>query len=186
MLKWVLLESPLALGILSSLVLFTLLVYRAQTGNQRPALVGIVVMGILFAIQMAITTNREQVRLILDGVVGDVLKGVTTNLRASLSDSFEINGLDADEFCDLVDQRYKIVRPIYVREVALEVDDSQEGVLKARVSYWHDVRLVKQGMNATTNSHWLLELIESDSGWKINRITPDGPFHGWSEVWGFR
>lgn len=180
------LESPLALGVLSSLVLFGLLVYRAQTGNGRPVLVGLGVLVLLFAIQAAVTTNREAVRAVLDGVVDDVLKGETNNLRASLSADFEINGRDATAFCDLVDQRYDVVRPIYVREMALEVDDLQEGVLRARVTYWVDVRLAREGTNRATTSSWILEFIETETGWKISDITPDGPFHNWDGVWGYR
>lgn len=187
LIKWVLLESVWALGVLSLLALFGLMVYRAQTGNGRPVLVGLAVMVILFAVQAAVTTDRERVRQILDGVRRDVLNAETTNLRQSLSHDFSVAGLDANAFCDLVDGRFNVVRPIYVREIALEVNEAREGRLEARVTYWADVRLASEGVTQSTTSSWKLTFVETEAGWKIQYIEPDGPtFHGWGEVWGFR
>lgn len=186
MLNWILFESQLALGVLSVLTLFGLLVHRANTGNSRPVLVGLALIVILFAIQSVVTTDREQVRDVLSGVVRDVMRAETTNLRNSLSSDFSVNGMNAEAFCDFVDGRYDAVRPVFVREIGLEVSSDSSDMIKARVSYWHDVKVVSEGVNMTTQSHWLMEFVDVDGELKIRDIQPDGPFRDWRGVGAFR
>lgn len=143
-LAWLFLESPLALGALSALVLFWLLVHWRRGGSRRPLLCGLAVCGALLIAQALIETTREQVGRVMARIEGDILLGRAGALQASLAPGFvtDLGGGPVDRIAFVAYAKGWLERVAVssLTRTELKATPGDDGRLEVQLSYLAHVR----------------------------------------------
>lgn len=164
MLQWFFLESTIALGIVSFLVLFWLLVHWRRNGNVRPLLIGLLVCGTLLIIQAAVVTPRERAELVLGKIERDVKQGKTTALAESLGRQFTGLGVGRTEFIDAASRYvgHMSIHALYRSE--LRTEPAGDGFV-AVVSYLAEMGYDSE--SGTVITQWRFRFAREDGRWVI-------------------
>jgi hypothetical protein len=172
--RYVFLESAMALSVPVAIVLFVLLVWWRRGGSPRPLMIGLAIAGLLFVVQLAVETRRETAIRILKPIEAEVLTAQVDALAASLSDNFQCEGKSAGEFVDFCRERLRAFRVSWLRNSEITVIRSERDRFVIRARYQADVRGGElSGVLGTT---WEVGFERSADGWKIYEIVPVAPF----------
>ncbi len=165
-LTWVLLESPVALGVLLGTALFVLLVYWRRTGRPRPLVVGLVLSVALFVAQGLIETRREAGLRQLGIIEEAVLRGDARPVADTLAPTFAAGGRDRAAFVDYMNRWLGRLRVRTLDRTwpppRVEESDGERFVLS--VSYLADLAGEYAG---TLPSGWRLTFVRTPDGWRL-------------------
>ncbi len=168
---WLLFESTAALGGLLGVVLFVLLVYWRRGGRPQPLLIGAAVAVALLAVQSLVVTKREHAARILNAIQVDIIRARTDALAAALAPDFDADGLDRDEFIEMIQREMRRLEIHWVERTSLRVEDGGAGSFGATATYLAEVTLDQ--ITSTTRSRWLFSFVRTPDGWKIVRFRPE-------------
>ena len=168
--RWVLLESAWALGILLFVANFVLLVYWRRSGRPRPLLIGLGVAAALLIVQALVVTRPEHARRVMAGIEDDVLNARTGNLAAALAPTFAAGSMNADDFIDFVQRQYNHVRVRDLHRVSLQIRESQSDRFVAAVAYWAEITVSDYAGMVQTS--WDITFVQTPNGWQVNAIDP--------------
>lgn len=169
-LEWILLESPLALGIPAALALFFLLVRWRQTCKARPLLIGLIVVMALFIVQTAVTTPRERVRGVMHLVERALLRAAPAELSRALARDFQAGPMDRERFISMVGRRMRDVKIVTLTRTRVDIQEPGEDDFSAEIAY----RAYLIGPNGAqwVTSAWRIRFRRTPEDWRIIRIEP--------------
>ena len=169
-LRWVLFESPMALGAICVLALFGLLVHWRRSLNPRPLLVGLVLAIVLFVVQAIVVTDRERARLVMRPIELGLAREDAAPLAAALAPAFAAGDRDRAAFIDYVNGQLQRFDLHTVRLLRVTVEESGGGRFVATLFYAAD--LSGEDYNGTLTSLWRITFEQTGGGWKIWGIEP--------------
>lgn len=164
--RWLLLESFTALALGLFLVNFFLLVYWRRSGRPRPLLIGLAAAAVLLCLQNLVVTRQEHAGRILAGIEREIPTAAVAALAAVLSDDFECDGMDADEFVAFAEAGLERVDVDMIRRIGLEIGESGTAQFVARVVYLSDVR-VADLIDRLIKTVWDVTFVQERGRWRI-------------------
>lgn len=164
--RWLLLESFAALAIGLFLVNFFLLVYWRRSGRPRPLLIGLGAAVIMLCVQNLVVTRQEHAGRILGGIEREIPAAAVAALAAALSDDFECDGMDAEEFVAFAEAGLRRVDVDMLRRMGLEIGESGGSRFVARVVYLSDVR-VAELFDRIVKTVWDVTFVQAGGRWRI-------------------
>lgn len=183
-LRWILFESPAALGALCMLTLFGLLVHWRRSLNPRPLLVGLALAVVLFVVQAVVVTDRERARLVMRPIELGLMNHDVAPLEAALAPAFAAGPRDRTAFIDYVQHQLQRLDLRTVRLRRVVIDKSTRGRFVATLFYTADIR--GEDFDGTLTSLWRITFEQTDDGWKISGIEPlrigMTPIANWREL----
>lgn len=183
MLKFVLFESLLALGIGLGLLLFVLLVLWRRGGSVRPLLVGLAASAALLLMQALVVTHRERAGLVMRPIERELLISGVGALQATLAPGFSAGDMSREEFLALVRAQLGRVRINWLRRTAVEVVRESERAFEAEVAYLAEADA--REYRGAVRSRWRIGFRRDELGWQIISIEPvslDGVPANWSDI----
>jgi hypothetical protein len=167
-LRWILLESFLALAIPLFLVNFALLVRWRRGGRARPLLIGLGVSAALLAVQALVVTRHEVARRILAPIELDVLAGRPDALPAALAPDFDADGMNAADFVEFAAAGLRRVRVSRLWRTRLDVtqDAAESFVVNAVYLADTDVGIYSGGLK----TEWEITFVRRGGSWFIGDI----------------
>lgn len=170
LLKWILFESSVALGVLCGLALFALLVHWRRRLRPRPLLIGLAVTVALFIAQATVVTDRERVFEIMRPIERAIVAGRVEPLGRALSPRFVAGERDREEFLDYVERQFDRGEVHSVRLRDVQVEQSESGRFTAILRYSADVEMREHKGYLPTA--WLIRFVREEEGWRIEAIEP--------------
>ncbi len=167
-LRWIFLESFLALAIPLFLLNFALLVRWRRGGRPRPLLVALAVSVLLLAVQALVVTRHEVARGILAPIERDVLAGRSDALPAALAPDFYADGMNAGEFVEFAAAGLRRVRVNRLWRTRLEVVSGAGDAFIAEAVYLADtdVGVYSGGLK----TEWEITFVRRGGEWLIGGI----------------
>jgi len=169
----ILFESPLKLALLLFFVLLICLILwrrRRTDGARRALLVALGVSIVLMILQGLITTDREQIRQIIDRLADAVTRKDMAVISAYIDPAYALDGRDRDRVLSRIDGSLERtdVDPPYLYNVKVTTGDGRgQASLTAVCHVVLDGSLLGQIVSA-----WRLEFIERPDGWRVTGIDP--------------
>ncbi len=167
-LVWLLFESFPALGALLFVVLFVLLVHWRRTGRSRSLLIGLAIARVLLVTQKLVVTQREHARLILANIERDLIAAKADALETALSPEFAAEGLDRQQFLDLVHNRLHRLAIKDLSLWSLNTTESAADRFSVTAVYHSEVNI--DGMRGDLPSTWQITFVRGPDGWKISGV----------------
>lgn len=168
--RWVFLESTVALGVLLGLMNFFLLVYWRRTLRVRPLLVGMGLSVLLLVVQEVVVTRGEHVDRILSAIERDVERGQNNDLAGVLLPAFQAGRMDRDAFLAFVDEWQSRTEVRFLRRATVAFVEERAGWIAVEVGYQADV--AAERYNGWLGSRWRIEFGRGGEGWGIGAIDP--------------
>ncbi len=168
LLTWLLFESPLALAIAAGFVNFWLLVHWRRTGRGWPLLVGLMVSGLLFAIQYRVETPREAARRIITALQRGVERKQIGPFQELLAAGFRGGPLDREAFIEFVRLVMQDLDVYMLLRRELRVEPLADGRVVATARYVGNARYREQGGAFRARVEFLLG--RSDGVWRLLAI----------------
>jgi len=169
----ILFESPLKLALLLFFVLLICLILwrRQRTDRTRRALlVALGVSLVLMIVQGWVTTDREQIRQIIDQLGNAVAQKDMAVIGAYIDPAYALHGRDHDQVLSRIDaalRRTDVDAP-YLYNVKVTTDhDRGQANLTSIASVVLDGSSLGQIVSA-----WQLEFVERPAGWRVTGIDP--------------
>jgi hypothetical protein len=169
----VLFESPLKLAPLLFFVLLICLILwrrRRTDGARRALLIALGVSIVLMIAQGWITTDREQIRRIIDQLGDAVAQKDMALISAYIDPAYALDGRDRDQVLSRIHaalRRTDVDAP-YLYNVRITTDqDRGQASLTAISSVVLDGSSLGQIVSA-----WQLEFVERPDGWRVTGIDP--------------
>jgi hypothetical protein len=167
--RFVLFESPLSLAVVFVLVNFVLLVYWRRAGRVRPLLIGLAAWAALMLLQAVVVTPRERAGAILNHIERDLLDRRVDALQRLLARDFAADGMDKEEFVQLVRDELARTRVGWLRRMAVELVRESGSGFTAEAGYLSDVETGQY--RGTIRSRWRIDFRKEDI-WRIREIQP--------------
>lgn len=169
----ILFESPLKLTLLLFFVLLICLIMwrrRRTDGARRALLIALGVSIFLMIVQGWITTDREQIRRIIDQLGDAVAQKDMALISAYIDPAYTLDGRDRDQVLSRIDaalRRTDVDAP-YLYNVKITTDHGRgQASLTAIASVILDGSSIGQIVGA-----WQLEFVERPDGWRVTGIDP--------------
>lgn len=184
--RWLLLESPAALGTLLGLVNFGLLVHWRRGGRARPLVIGLATAAGLLGIQAAVVTQREAAAGWLARIERDLRHGRVAVLDEALALEFRAGAMNRDDFVAQVRDQLRRLAILTVYRTELRVESQSTERFVAHAAYLAEIKLDSQ-FSGFLRSRWQLMFVSTPAGWRIETIHPpeieNTQFEDWSRVW---
>jgi hypothetical protein len=171
LLRWVFLESTLALCVLLGLSLFVLLVYWRRTLKVRPLLIGLACSVVLLIVHTAVETPRETAEAVLDPIIEDLSHSRTNVLGSALSADFRADDMNPDAFVAYVRRWLEKIDVYTARSSSFEIRDHIGERFGAVATYVSNLAVRGEGVGYVTST-WEFEFVRVNRRWKIARIRP--------------
>jgi hypothetical protein len=172
MLTWIFLESTVALGVLSALAMFVLLVMWRRSLNPRPLLIGLLLTAMLFAIQGLVTTPREH----FNAMMGPVERGVEDSDAAAVSRpffaDFSAGDMNRESFTGWVAAQLARIDVAAVRRLRSQVEPDGDSAWVAEAAYSGMITTPEIRGQLITCSWRIWFRREPDGKYVITRIEP--------------
>lgn len=143
--RWIFLESPLALALLAGFVNFWLLVHWRRSGRPRPLLVGLAATVALFVVQAWVEMPREAVRRIVGELERAVEHRQIEPFERELAASFVAGSLDRRTFLEMVRGVLPELDVFMLLRQKLDVVPVDDGEVVATVHYVGNARYREEG-----------------------------------------
>ncbi|MBW7905971.1 MAG: hypothetical protein LC135_10705 [Phycisphaerae bacterium] len=168
--RYVLLESPLVLGIVLVLINFALLVAWRRGGSPRPLLSSLGASAILLVVQALVVTQRERAGLVLAAIERDLVVGRLGALDAALAADFETQGVGRAEFLAMAAEALRHVRVTWLRRTELALAPADGEGFAVEAAYIAD--LDARDYRGTLRSRWRIAFARREGRWRITTIEP--------------
>ncbi len=169
----ILFESPLKLALLLFFALLICLILwrrRRTDGTRRALVIALGVSIVLMILQGLITTDREQVRQIIDQLADAVAQKDMVVISAYIDPAYALDGRDRDQVLSRIDaslRRADVDAP-YLYNVKVTTDHGRGQASLTAISY-----VILDGTSrGQIVSAWQLEFVERPDGWRVTGIDP--------------
>lgn len=169
LLRWILLESLPALGIVLFILNFWLLVWWRRGGSARPLLTALLLSGVMLIVQAAVTTQREHAARVLDSIERGVPRADVTALNAALANGFSAGPMSRAEFVSLARSRLQDIKVGATRRLSLEIDESSAERFVALAAYQCDIAHPELGAGWLATG-WRFTFVREGDTWRISDI----------------
>lgn len=169
-LRWVVLESGLALLVLGGLISFALLVHWRRGGRARPLLIALGTTAALLVVEQSVVTPREHAASMLAAIEQDVQVSRSDSLSRLLSTDFRSGTMDRQAFLEFVDRQLRRTRCFWVRRTELRIEAVEPTRFQALAAYLADV--ARDEDRGTVSSLWRVDFVREPAGWRIGGILP--------------
>ncbi|MGE0480686.1 MAG: hypothetical protein AB7Q17_09465 [Phycisphaerae bacterium] len=184
--RWLLLESPAALGTLLGLVNFGLLVHWRRGGRARPLVIALATTTLLLGMQAAIVTQREAAAAWLTRIERDLRRGRAAVLEEALAPGFRAGTMNGEDFVAQVRDQLRRLAILTVYRAGLQIEPRAADCFVAHAAYLAELKLDSQ-FSGFVRSRWQITFIRTPAGWRIETIEPpeieNTKFEDWSRVW---
>lgn len=143
--RWILLESPLALALLAGFVNFWLLVHWRRSGRPRPLVAGLLITLAMFVVQAWVETPREAARRIISELERAVEHRQIEPFERHLADSFVAGSLDRAAFLQMVRAVLPELDVFMLLRQRLDVVPAADGQVVATAFYVGNARYRDEG-----------------------------------------
>lgn len=171
-LKWVLLESRLALGGLLFVINFFLLVHWRRGGRPMPLLIALGVSVVLLVVQGLVETHREAAGDVMQRIERDVEKGDVATLASVLAPQFSTQALreplDRTTFLDWARGQLGAIRVNWLIRSPIEITADRGAQFTIAVTYTADVSI--RDYSGPVKTRWAISFERISDQWMITRI----------------
>ena len=168
-LRWLFLESFVALASVLFLANFVLLVHWRRSGRPRALLIGLASAIMLLAVQALVVTRHEHAARTLHAIVAEIPLRRVDVLSASLTADFDCDGMDRDAFVKFAQAGLDRVRIEQLHRTLLEVVRSQGDEFAVEVVYLSDT-LIGDVFEGYLKSRWEVTFVRRAGEWRIGGI----------------